>query len=103
MGAAQLSGLSQLPHGAACRCPVSGLQPTALRLDRALRAPTYGIMNMPFRIISVAIQAVIDVVASRQRARQVASMCGFGPQDQAHNTTAETELARNVYNNASHG
>src|SRR3569832_2283074 len=78
MGAAQLSGLSQLPPGADCRCPVSGLQPPARRLDRARRAPTYGIMNMPFRIISVAIHAEIDVVASRQRARQVASLCGFG-------------------------
>jgi len=58
---------------------------------------------MPFRIISVAIHAEIDVVASRQRARQVASLCGFGPQDQARIATAVSELARNVYNYASHG
>jgi len=58
---------------------------------------------MSFRIMSVAIHAELDVVASRQRARQVAALCGFGLQDQARIATAVSELARNVYNYASHG
>ena len=34
------------------------------------------------RLMVVAINAELDVVASRQRARQIAAMCGFGQQDQ---------------------
>lgn len=58
---------------------------------------------MTFRIMNAAIHAELDVVSSRQRARQVAALCGFGPQDQARIATAVSELARNVYNYASHG
>ncbi|HYE38970.1 MAG TPA: ATP-binding protein, partial [Ramlibacter sp.] len=58
---------------------------------------------MSFRILNLAIQSELDVVASRQRARQVASLCGFGMQDQARLATAVSELARNVYNYAGSG
>ncbi|MDB5770439.1 MAG: Histidine kinase [Burkholderia sp.] len=58
---------------------------------------------MSLRILTVAINAELDVVASRQRARQIASLCGFGVQDQARIGTAVSELARNVYNYASRG
>ena len=53
---------------------------------------------MSARILSVHIRAEFDVVASRQRARQIAALCGFGTQDQARIATAVSELARNVYN-----
>ena len=58
---------------------------------------------MSFRILSLAIHSELDVVASRQRARQIASLCGFGMQDQARLATAVSELARNVYNYAGSG
>ncbi|HEU4852143.1 MAG TPA: ATP-binding protein [Telluria sp.] len=58
---------------------------------------------MSFRILSLAINNELDVVGSRQRARQVASLCGFGMQDQARIATAVSELARNVYNYAGSG
>lgn len=55
------------------------------------------------RIISIGIKAEFDVVASRQRARQIASLCGFAAQDQARIATAVSELARNAYQYASNG
>ena len=58
---------------------------------------------MTIRIMSVGIKAEIDVVSSRQRARQIASLCGFGSQEQARIATAVSELARNVYNYALQG
>ncbi|WP_377705099.1 ATP-binding protein [Pseudoduganella sp. UC29_71] len=58
---------------------------------------------MSLRILSLAIVAEVDVVASRQRARQIALLCGFGAQDQTRIATAVSELARNVYNYAGHG
>jgi signal transduction histidine kinase len=58
---------------------------------------------MTSRILTVAIRAELDVVAARQRARQIAALCGFGAQDQARIATAVSELARNVYNYASDG
>ncbi|MYN06838.1 ATP-binding protein [Pseudoduganella aquatica] len=58
---------------------------------------------MSLRILSMAIVAEVDVVASRQRARQIAALCGFGGQDQTRIATAVSELARNVYNYASSG
>ncbi|MGZ3182119.1 MAG: ATP-binding protein [Telluria sp.] len=58
---------------------------------------------MSFRVLSVVIDSELDVVAARQRARQVASLCGFGSQDQARIATAVSELARNVYNYARRG
>jgi signal transduction histidine kinase len=58
---------------------------------------------MTARILTVGIKAEMDVVASRQRARQIASLCGFPAQDQARIATAVSELARNVYNYTSGG
>jgi signal transduction histidine kinase/CheY-like chemotaxis protein len=58
---------------------------------------------MTLRILSVSIRAELDVVACRQRARQIAALCGFGLQDQARIATAASEVARNVYNYAMPG
>ena len=58
---------------------------------------------MTIRILSVSIRTELDVVACRQRARQIASLCGFGLQDQARIATAASEVARNVYNYAAPG
>jgi len=58
---------------------------------------------MTLRILSVGIRAELDVVACRQRARQIAALCGFGLQDQARIATAASEVARNVYNYAAPG
>jgi signal transduction histidine kinase len=58
---------------------------------------------MTLRILSVGIRAELDVVACRQRARQIAALCGFGLQDQARIATAVSEIARNVYNYAAPG
>jgi signal transduction histidine kinase len=55
------------------------------------------------RMLSVAIDTELDVVKARQRARQIAALCGFGTQDQARIATATSELARNVYNYARSG
>ena len=52
---------------------------------------------MTIRILSVGIRAEEDVLACRQRARQIAVLCGFGLQDQARIATAVSEMARNVY------
>jgi signal transduction histidine kinase len=53
---------------------------------------------MSQRILNLQIRAEFDVLASRQRARQIAILCGFGTQDQARIATAVSELARNVFN-----
>lgn len=58
-------------------------------------------MNM--RILTLQVATEVDVVASRQRARQIALLCGFGTQDQARIATAVSELARNVYSYAPSG
>ena len=58
---------------------------------------------MSRRILCLSIGAELDVVASRQRARQIATLCGFGAQDQARIATAVSELARNVFNYADDG
>ncbi|SMP73401.1 Signal transduction histidine kinase [Noviherbaspirillum suwonense] len=58
---------------------------------------------MTMRILSVSIRAELDVVSCRQRARQIAALCGFGLQDQARIATAASEVARNVYNYAAPG
>lgn len=55
------------------------------------------------RLITVAINTELDVVASRQRARQIAAMCGFRSQDQVKISTAVSELARNVFEYAGTG
>ena len=58
---------------------------------------------MSLRILSLRIEQELDVVASRQRARQIATLCGFNAQDQARIATAVSELARNVYSYARAG
>lgn len=58
---------------------------------------------MSIRILTVSIQNEHDVVAARQRARQVAELCSFTRQDQARVTTSVSELARNVFNYAGQG
>jgi signal transduction histidine kinase/ActR/RegA family two-component response regulator len=58
---------------------------------------------MTVRLMSVAIDSELDVVAARQRARQIGALCGFGCLDQARLATATSELARNVYNYARTG
>ena len=58
---------------------------------------------MSLRILSLGVHAELDVVASRQRARQIAALCGFGSQEQVRIATAVSELARNVYNYARAG
>ena len=58
---------------------------------------------MTQRILTAHIGSELDVVGARQRARQIAALCGFGVQDQVRIATAVSELARNVYNYAGNG
>ncbi len=58
---------------------------------------------MSLRILKLAVGTELDVVGARQRAREIASQCGFGMQDQARIATSVSELARNVYNYAQRG
>ena len=58
---------------------------------------------MPIRFLALKIDSELDVVAARQRAREIAGICNFGLQDQARISTAVSELARNVYNYAGRG
>ncbi|MBB3223617.1 ATP-binding protein [Pseudoduganella umbonata] len=58
---------------------------------------------MSIRVLTLRIEQELDVVASRQRARQIAALCGFNAQDQARIATAVSELARNVYSYAGNG
>jgi len=58
-------------------------------------------MNIP--ILSVSIRLEQDVVAARQRARQIAGVLGFDVQDQTRLATAVSEIARNAYNYADGG
>ncbi len=51
---------------------------------------------MPHPILTVVVKAELDVVAARQRARQIASLAGLLPRDQARISTAVSELARNI-------
>jgi signal transduction histidine kinase/DNA-binding response OmpR family regulator len=58
---------------------------------------------MAHRIIAVAIDFEQDVVAARQRARQIAGVLGFDGQDQARIATAVSEIARNALRYAGRG
>ena len=58
---------------------------------------------MSIRFLALSIETELDVVAARQRAREIAGICGFGLQDQARISTAVSEIARNVYNYAGKG
>ncbi len=58
---------------------------------------------MSMRLLTVQISNEVDVVAARQRAREIASLCGFAMQDQVRIATSVSELARNVINYARSG
>jgi signal transduction histidine kinase/CheY-like chemotaxis protein len=58
---------------------------------------------MSLRLLTVRIGQEQDVVAARQRARQLARLLGFDEQDQVRIATSISELARNVYNYAREG
>ena len=58
---------------------------------------------MAYAITSVLIQQEPDVVAARQRTRQIARALGFDSQDQTRLATAVSELARNAYGYAGGG
>lgn len=58
---------------------------------------------MTIRILTVNVKTELDVVSARQRARQIASICGFPNRDQVSIATAVSELARNIYNYAGSG
>ena len=48
-------------------------------------------------VITVLLRVEADVVGARQRARQLASLAGFGSQDQVRIATAVSEIARNAF------
>jgi signal transduction histidine kinase/DNA-binding response OmpR family regulator len=54
-------------------------------------------------ILTLAIGCERDTVAARQRARQLARLLGFDPQDQTRISTAVSEIARNAFNYAGGG
>src|SRR5215831_10635303 len=58
---------------------------------------------MSTKIITVAVEFEQDVVAARQRARQIAGVLGFDSQDQARIATAVSEIARNAFRYAGRG
>jgi signal transduction histidine kinase/ActR/RegA family two-component response regulator len=58
---------------------------------------------MKWPILTVTIKYEHDVVAARRRARQIAGLLGFEPQDQSRIATAVSEIARNAYNYADGG
>jgi signal transduction histidine kinase/CheY-like chemotaxis protein len=55
------------------------------------------------RILFVKIKTELDIVAARQRARQVAALLGFPIQDQVDLATALSEIARNAFQYAGGG
>ena len=58
---------------------------------------------MILSILTLTIQYEPDVVAARPRARQIAALLGFDPQDQTRIATAVSEIARNAYTYAQGG
>jgi signal transduction histidine kinase len=54
-------------------------------------------------ILTLGISTEFDVIAARQRARQITEACGFGTLDQARISTVVSELARNIYKYAGTG
>ncbi len=58
---------------------------------------------MVIPILSVRIQSEKDIVAARQRARQIAAHIGFEVQDQTRIATALSEIARNAHSYAGGG
>ena len=58
---------------------------------------------MSYSITTVALKYEDDVVAARQRARQIAHLLGFESQDQTRIATAVSEIARNAFRYAQDG
>ena len=58
---------------------------------------------MSIRILTAMVKTETDVVSVRQRAKQIAQLCGFGMQDQVRIATSVSEIARNVFNYAGNG
>lgn len=58
---------------------------------------------MSFNLITVGISSEQDVVAVRQRARQISALLGFSAQDQVRIATAVSELSRNAFVSTSSG
>ena len=58
---------------------------------------------MSAAVLSVAIKHEHDIVAARQRARQIAAGMGFDAQDQTRIATAVSEIARNAFTYAGGG
>lgn len=58
---------------------------------------------MSWRILAVALRHEHDVVAARQRARQLAGLLGFDVQEQTRIATAVSEIARNAFRYAGGG
>ena len=58
-------------------------------------------MNMP--LLSLDLRREVDVVLSRQRARQIAALLGFTQLDQTRIATATSEIARNAIHYAGGG
>src|ERR1700683_2533257 len=54
-------------------------------------------------ILTLAIACERDTGAARQRARQIARLLGFDPQDQTRISTAVSDIARNAFNYAGGG
>ena len=57
----------------------------------------------PAALLSLAIKHEHDVVAARQRTRQIAALLGFENQDQTRLATAVSEIARNAFTYAKGG
>jgi signal transduction histidine kinase/ActR/RegA family two-component response regulator len=58
---------------------------------------------MPHRIVNLGISSEQDMVAVRQRSREISGGLGFGAQDQVRIATAVSELARTAFAYASGG
>jgi signal transduction histidine kinase/CheY-like chemotaxis protein len=58
---------------------------------------------MPIRLLTVALNVQSDVVGARQRARQIASLLGFGSREQTRIATSVSEIARNAFRYAGGG
>src|SRR5262245_35631806 len=54
-------------------------------------------------IISMSLKYEHDIVAARQRARQIAALLGLDAQDQTRLATAVSEIARNAHTYAGGG
>jgi signal transduction histidine kinase len=56
-----------------------------------------------YPLLTVSVGSELDVIASRLRARQIATLCGFGSHEQTRVATAVSELARNAFAYAASG